>query len=212
MASSETIADLRSRIDAVLQGSTAQSKASRPLESKAFGNAKIRPAKGSGANSTGFDGSSSDDAFRKIVALVNASDKSERAIRDRLERSGFSQDAIESAIVRAKEIRYIDDIRYGEVLVRSRFSQGKGSAGIERELLENDIDPYDIPGYPEEFGINPDSEYERALALLERKPPHAKNAREAAYRKLVQKGYSSSVASTAARRWVDMCDERFGND
>lgn len=148
-------------------------------------------------------GASADDAFKKIITLLNASDKSERMIRMRLAQQDFDESAIESAIERAKECGFIDDIRYGEVLVRSRVSQGKGSAGIERELYENGIEPYEIPGYPEEFGIDPDSEFERALDLLERKPPRSKNARDAAYRKLVQKGFPTSLASSVARVWYD---------
>ena len=39
-------------------------------------------------------------------------------------------------------------------------------------------------------------ELARALAVLDRRPPRAKNLRDAAYRRLVQKGYGSSVASS----------------
>ena len=80
----------------------------------------------------------SNDALKKIIALVNASDKSERAIRDRLVREGFSEPAIEGAVGQAKQYGFIDDRRFAEVLVRSRISQGRGSAGIIRELAEND--------------------------------------------------------------------------
>ncbi|MRZ30570.1 regulatory protein RecX, partial [Paeniclostridium sordellii] len=41
------------------------------------------------------------------------------------------------------------------------------------------------------------------LALLDRKPPRAKNKRDAAYRRLAQKGFGASVASTAARIWSE---------
>ena len=52
-------------------------------------------------------------------------------------------------------------------------------------------------------------ELARALAVLDRRPPRAKNLRDAAYRRLVQKGYGSSVASSAARRW---CERQAGGD
>lgn len=151
----------------------------------------------------------SNDALKKIIALVNASDKSERAIRDRLVREGFSEPAIEGAVGQAKQYGFIDDRRFAEVLVRSRISQGRGSAGIIRELAENDIDAEDVPGWPYDFPLSTEEETERAIGLLQRKPPHAKNKREAAYRRLMQKGYSSTVASSAARLWFEAQNEQW---
>lgn len=151
----------------------------------------------------------SNDALKKIIALVNASDKSERAIRDRLVREGFSEPAIEGAVGQAKQYGFIDDRRFAEVLVRSRISQGRGSAGIIRELAENDIDAEDVPGWPYDFPLSTEEETERAIGLLQRKPPHAKNKREAAYRRLMQKGYPSMVASSAARLWFEAQNEQW---
>lgn len=149
------------------------------------------------------DISSAEKAFKKIVALVNASDKSERAIRMRLQQAEFEESDIEEAVQRAKDYGFIDDMRYAEVLIRSRVSQGRGMRGIERELLESDIDPELVPGWPYEYGITDETEFQRALDLLKRNPPRSKNLREGAYRKLVTKGFSSSVASSAARVWSE---------
>ena len=149
------------------------------------------------------DLSDADDAFSKIVALVNASDKSEKAIRDRLVRSGFSEAAIEESVERAKSYGFIDDLRYAEVLIRSRLNQGKGMRGIERELSLQLIDIEQVPGWPHEFASDEETELKRALAFLDKKPPRSKNLREGAYRKLVAKGFSSAVASRAARQWSE---------
>ena len=149
------------------------------------------------------DLSDAGDAFSKIVALVNASDKSEKTIRDRLSRCGFSEAAIEESVERAKSYGFIDDLRFAEVLVRSRLNQGKGIRGIERELSLQLIDIDQVPGWPHEFVNGEGEELERALSFLDKKPPRSKNLREGAYRKLVAKGFSSSVACSAARQWVD---------
>ena len=140
-------------------------------------------------------------ALNKVIELVNVSDRSERAVRERLAKHGFGPAAIDEAVERSKEYGFIDDLRYADVLIRSRVSQGKGSAGIERELIENGIDPNDVPGWPYEFDIDHDQELDRAIAFLERKPPRSKNPREGAFRKLVQRGFPVSVASSAARIW-----------
>ena len=134
---------------------------------------------------------------------MNASDKSESTIRERLSQAGFSEGSIEESVDRAKAYGFIDDMRYASVLIRSRLSQGKGIPGIERELRAQGIDIERVPGWPNEFEASEDAEFERALKLLEARPPRSKNLRESAYRKLVSKGFSSSVASSAARAWCE---------
>ena len=44
---------------------------------------------------------------------------------------------------------------------------------------------------------------ERALALLRRRPPRAKQVREAAFRKLAARGFDTDVAASAARLWYE---------
>ena len=145
----------------------------------------------------------SPDAFRKIVALVNASDRSEKSLRERLARDEFPEQEIDDAVERARQYGIIDDKRYADVLIRSRLRQGKGSAGIERELREQGIEVDSVDGWPFEYGIDDESEYQRAIEFIESHPTKSKNRREGAYRKLVQKGYSTSVASAAARTWSE---------
>lgn len=142
-------------------------------------------------------------AMKKIIAWVNASDKSERTIRDRLERDGFDPVEIDMAVAQAIDYGFIDDLRYAAVLIRSRIAQGKGEAGIRRELAAQSIDIDEVPGWPEDFIESTDYEVDRALRYLERHPSRSKNVREGAFRKLVQKGYSVSVATTAARVWSE---------
>ena len=142
-------------------------------------------------------------ALTKIVNLVNVSDRSEKTIRTRLQNAGFSQDAIESSIQKATAFGFINDSRFADILIRSRISQGKGSAGIERELKDNGIDPANVDGWPYEYDVDDSEEVSRAIALLQKKPPRAKNKRDAAYRKLMQKGFPARVCATAARMWYE---------
>ena len=120
-----------------------------------------------------------------------------------LVREGFPPEAADAAVGRALACGLVDDARYAEVLVRSRLSQGRGAQGIAAELELLGIDASVVPGWPEEFAVDHESEVARALALLDRKPPRAKNKRDAAYRRLAQKGFGASVASTAARIWSE---------
>ena len=211
MTAPDIIRDLQARINALEgRGSSESLEANRELRERKTAAGEFGLEKGSGrlsdpAGSRGGDSHCDGDAaFKKIVALLNASDKSEQCLRKRLTAADYSQDAIETAISRAKEFGFIDDARFSEVLVRSRAAQGKGLQGIQRELTENGIDPDGLD--PELFAeFDDDAEIERALSTLRRKPPRSKNLRQSAYRKLVQKGFSSTVASSASRVW---CEEQ----
>ena len=118
----------------------------------------------------------------------------------RLVRDGFSPDVAERAVKRAVRCGLISDARYAEVLVSSRVAQGRGMDGIARELRQAGINPDMVPAYRMHHQ-NKDGQNEltRALDVLEAKPPKSKRLREAAFRKLVQKGYSTDTASRAAR-------------
>lgn len=168
-------------------------------------------------------------AFEKVTRLACARERGSRELINRLVRDGFSREVAESAVRRALDCGLIDDTRYGAVLIRTRVSQGRGRKGIEDELERAGIAASDIPGWPDEFfsvdNFDPfrvnanaeddvvgcsfgcessdEQEIERALALLRRKPPRSKNVQASAYRKLVTKGYSTSVASAATRRFME---------
>ncbi len=143
-------------------------------------------------------------AFAKVQRLACARERCQSELRARLERDGFSPEDADEAIARAVACGLVDDLRYAEVLTRSRIAQGKGRCGIEAELSRAGIDVCALPGWPDEFfSQEEDSELKRAIALLHNKPPRAKDIRAAAFRRLVQKGYSHHVACEATRRFCE---------
>ena len=150
-----------------------------------------------------LDPSDSDRALKRIVYWVNVSERSEHAVRERLELEGFTDEAINEAVGRAIGYGFIDDMRFAASLIRSRLRKGRGDAGIRRELAAHGIDLDDVPGWPYEFVESDDEQLERALAYLDRHPTRSKNKREGAYRKLVQNGYPAAIASNAARLWCE---------
>lgn len=164
-------------------------------------------ARAARATGTRRDGSSCPDddaerAFRKVERLSCVRERSGTELRRRLEREGFDPAVASAAVDRACACGLVDDLRFAEVLMRSRLSAGKGIQGIEAELAGLGIEASDVPGWPYEFAPEgTEGEVGRALAVLRAKPPRSKNQREGAYRRLVQKGFGSSVAATAARLW-----------
>ena len=145
-------------------------------------------------------------AFAKIQRLLCIREHASTLLRKRLISNGFDEHVAFEAVQRAIDCGLVCDERYADVLVRSRLSQGKGLRGIAFELEQADIDPCSVPAYQDALSNeNGPDELTRALRLLDAKPPKAKRTREAAYRKLVQKGYTSSVAASAARIFEERC-------
>ena len=196
MDRSSLINDLQSKIDSVTSGKSGGSLFSADADSRERipAQTRIPGQEGGGAGK---------DAFKKILDFLNARDRSEHALRLKLAEKGFTEEEIDEGIQRAKDYGFVNDARYADVLIRSRIAQGKGAVGIERELRAQHIDPLNVEGWPYEYEAFGEAETQRALKLLERKPPRSKNPREAAFRKLVNNGYSTSCASSAARAWAE---------
>lgn len=156
------------------------------------------------AKQTGAECDQADSAFAKIQRLLCIREHASALLHKRLIASGYDDRIASEAVQRAINCGLVSDERYADVLVRSRLSQGKGLRGIAFELEQADIDPQTVPAYQEAvFRDSGPDELARALSLLAAKPPKAKRIREAAYRKLVQKGYESSVAASAARIFAE---------
>ncbi|MEC4184099.1 RecX family transcriptional regulator [Adlercreutzia sp. R21] len=149
------------------------------------------------------DGKDADSAFRKILRWVSVRERSSAYVRDRLARDDFPVSAIEEALERAVRVHAVDDRRYGDALIRMKLAAGKGLRDVEAELGALGIDPTTLEAWQEHDAHGRDAEVARAVALLQRRPPRAKRAREAAFRKLVGQGFSTDVAASASRQWSE---------
>lgn len=145
----------------------------------------------------------SEKAFSKILRLAATREQSSLKVRKKLEADGYPSQAIDEAMERACTANVINDERYADCLVRSTLAAGKGLRNVVDEIESLGLTLDEIPSYQEHEDQGFDYEVERAVSILERRPPRSKNQREAAFRKLIQQGFDSSVASQAARRWFD---------
>ncbi|MEE0344615.1 MAG: regulatory protein RecX [Eggerthellaceae bacterium] len=144
-------------------------------------------------------------AFKKIERLVKVRDRSVYEVTQRLRKDNYEQEAITSAVDKALRCGYLDDVRFADVLIRSRLRAGKGLSGIVAELKRNGINPEkDLDNFPDAYLRLFPGQKDSAIALLCKKPPRAKNKLQAAYAKLIRSGYPSSLASEAAREWYRM--------
>ncbi len=149
------------------------------------------------------EGKTARDAYQKILRWAAVRERSTAYLRERLLRDDFPAEAVEEALQRALRVRAVDDRRYADALVRMKLAAGRGLRDAEREIEELGIDPATLDSWVEHERKGRDFEVDRALAALQRRPPKAKRAREAAFRRLVSQGFSTDVAASASRTWSE---------
>lgn len=188
----EVLARLRENTNEILEASL------RPQESACSGG--TRPGECGSADERA--------AFQKILRCASVREQSTARMREKLRHAEFSDDAVERAIERAVELGIIDDRRYADALVRQTLASGKGLRFVLIEIEALGIDVESLDSYREHVDAGYEAEFDRAYSLLEKRPPRARNVREAAYRKLISKGYSFEISSSCARVWAERYEER----
>jgi regulatory protein len=142
-------------------------------------------------------------ATEAALVFLSYRPRSEKEVRDRLRRGGFEQDAIEHAIARLHEWRYLDDADFARRWVENRtahrprgrrlLQQELRHKGIDVEIAREAIDDADL----EETGA--------AEALARRRLPAYAGDEPAAIRRrlgayLARRGYGYDVIRVALDR------------
>jgi regulatory protein len=144
-------------------------------------------------------------ALDVAYAYLNARDRTVSEVRRRLERRGVSE-AVTGEVIRILgEQGFLDDTRFAGLFVADkraleqwgseRIRRGLVSRGIDRDLVDAAL----AEG-PDALDEEPESELDRALALLRRRfpdPPQDRRDRNRALGMLVRKGYESELALDA---------------
>jgi regulatory protein len=142
-------------------------------------------------------------ATEAALVFLSYRPRSEKEVRDRLRRGGYEQDAIEHAIVRLHEWRYLDDADFARRWVENRtahrprgrrlLQQELRQKGIGGEIAREAIDDADL----DETGA--------AEALARRRLPSYAGDEPAAIRRrlgayLARRGYGYDVIRSALDR------------
>lgn len=147
-------------------------------------------------------------AFDRILRIVNKREISSSKMRTKLEMAGFCEEAISSSLEEARRLRYIDDVRYSECLIRTTLSMGKGLSRIEHEIRSLGVDIFELESYQQYLEDGEEAQMERALAVLAHHSSRSKNIYASCFRKLISKGFSASIAKSATKKHIDsMADE-----
>lgn len=154
------------------------------------------------------DDSSAQLAWKKLLRLLSVRDRSIKECRSKLQESGFSSSDIDLALSKATRLRLLDDLRFADGLIRTKVAAGKGLRGIESLLVEHDIAPSSVDGFPFDYVDEFGSEFDRACRFIERHPTRSKNPWKSAYGKLLRAGYDNETAYKASTWWSKRVEER----
>jgi regulatory protein len=144
-------------------------------------------------------------ALDLAYAYLNARDRTVSEVRQRLERRGVSEAMSEKVSRTLGEQGFLDDTRFARLFVADkRALEQWGSERIRRGLVSRGIDRHladaALAEEPEAVDEEPESELDRALALLRRRfpdPPQDRRDRNRALGMLLRKGYESELAYDA---------------
>lgn len=142
------------------------------------------------------------EAYRKILRSASVREQSTSRMRAKLLQASYSDQAVEAAIAKACRLGVIDDRRYADARLRAALAKGEGLRKTADEAASLGITLESLDAYDENLDVI-ENEAERAYRFIAAHPTRAKNKRDAAYRKLIQRGFGSDAAASAARRWAE---------
>ena len=146
-----------------------------------------------------------EDEFKRAMACafkhMSLSEKSEKQLREHLEKKEFSEKIIEKTVARLKELNYIDDLSYARAFVEHTSASGKKailyklkSKGISEEIINEALED-----------VSDESQLENAVELLKKQMPryekydnYEKKRRLNGF--LARKGYDWDIISEAIDR------------
>ena len=143
------------------------------------------------------------DAYRLLGHRARSTAELRRRLRDK----EHDESVIEDALARLAADGFLDDAAFARSYVADkRRLGGWGVERIRRGLRELGVEPSIVDDVLAGGEAGEDEEFDRALAVLRRKGTPDKPAeaeRRRAYQLLLRRGFSSSVAYAAVRRWAD---------
>ena len=153
-------------------------------------------------------------ATEAALVFLGYRPRSEKEVRDRLRRGGFEQDAIEHAIARLHEWRYLDDADFARRWVENRTThRPRGRRLLQQELRHKGIDGEIARDAIDDAELD---ETGAAEALARRRLPSYAGDEPAAIRRrlgayLARRGYGYDVIRVALDRALGEADDDEGD-
>jgi regulatory protein len=153
-------------------------------------------------------------ATEAALVFLGYRPRSEKEVRDRLRRGGYEQDAIEHAIARLHEWRYLDDADFARRWVENRTAhRPRGKRLLQQELRHKGIDGEIARDAIDDAELD---ETGAAEALARRRLPSYAGDEPAAIRRrlgayLARRGYGYDVIRVALDRALGEADDDEGD-
>jgi regulatory protein len=149
-------------------------------------------------------------ATEAALVFLGYRPRSEKEVRDRLRRGGYEQDAIEHAIARLHEWRYLDDADFARRWVENRtMHRPRGRRLLQQELRHKGIDGQIARDAIDDAGLDETAAAEvlarRRLPSYAADEPAAIRRRLGAY--LARRGYGYDVIRIALDRALGEAEE-----
>lgn len=93
-------------------------------------------------------------AYGKALGLLARREHSRRELKQKLERGGYAKDESGEALDRLGEQHYQDDVRFAEVLIRTRAAQGYGPMRLSAELKSHGLADSAVRRLIEDAGVD----------------------------------------------------------
>ncbi|WEN14353.1 regulatory protein RecX [Rhodanobacter sp. AS-Z3] len=147
-------------------------------------------------------------AYDKALGLLARREHSRKELKTKLRQGGYEGEETSAAIERLEEQHYQDDDRFGEVLLRSRISQGYGPMRLRVELKSHGLADARIRELLDDAEVDWDAS---AAAQLRRRyggagsADPAERARRAQF--LLRRGFAAATVRSVTRAEVDEADD-----
>lgn len=147
-------------------------------------------------------------AYDKALALLARREQSRRELSERLLRDGYSRSEVVDALDRLAADGYQDDVRFAEMMVRSRAAHGYGPRRILAELRTHGIDDGETARHLDALELDWAVE---ARAQLRRRygdrPSDAFEERARRAQFLLRRGFDAATVNAVTRAEVDDADD-----
>ncbi|WP_458414614.1 recombination regulator RecX [Schinkia sp. CFF1] len=150
-------------------------------------------------------------AFNLALHYLSFRMRSEKEIRDYLQKKAYTEEIIEIVLQRLRKNRYVDDVEFAKAFVRSRvYNSTKGPLMIRQELQQKGISEATIQEGLMEF---PDEkQLELAAQFVEKNAKQKKSLSDYQIKQrisqaLLGKGFPQSIVKTALSQLVIEKDE-----
>ena len=145
-------------------------------------------------------------AFERACSKLSARERPGKDVLNLLVQEGYSAEASQAAVDKAKRCGVISDTRYAQAFVNSKTRSGWGKARISRELERFGLSLEDA-GEEALDSLTQDREYERALAVASRRAMPSKNPTEKIARFLMGRGFATGLSLRVAKEVVAQAQE-----